>query len=80
MVMKMKKIRIRLDKTLASAGIARNELARRIGTKFQTVDQYYKNRVVRYDSDLLLRMCIALDCNIEDVVEIVDVPDDKKHS
>lgn len=74
-VIKVKNIRIRLDKTLEQAGITRNELATRMGTKFQTVDNYYKNRVVRYDSDLLVRMCIALNCNIEDIIEIIEIPD-----
>ena len=30
-----------------------------------------KNKVVRYDSDLLLKMCVALDCGIEDLIEVV---------
>ena len=72
-VMKMKTLRICLDKALEKAGITRYELGKRTDTKFQTIDKYYKNKVVRYDSDILLKICLALDCSIADIIEIVDV-------
>ncbi|MCI9116943.1 MAG: helix-turn-helix domain-containing protein [Acutalibacter sp.] len=34
------------------------------------IDHYYKNRVTRYDSDLLLRMCNALDCEIGELIQL----------
>ena len=58
-----------LDKYLTEKGITRYELAKRTGIKFQIVDNYYKNKVVRYDSDLLDRFCRALNCNISDIIE-----------
>ncbi|MBE6635424.1 MAG: helix-turn-helix transcriptional regulator, partial [Ruminococcaceae bacterium] len=39
--------------------------------KFQTIDRYYKNRVVRYDSYILDRICAALGCSICDIIEYV---------
>ena len=63
-------IRICLDETLKKYGISRYELAKRVDVKFQTIDRYYKNRVVRYDSDILDRICAALDCNISDIIEL----------
>ena len=45
------------------------ELAKRIDVKFQTVDRYYKNRVVRYDSYILDRICTALNCKLCDIIE-----------
>lgn len=73
MVIKMKVMRLCLDKLLEKEGITRYELAKRTGTVYQIVDKYYKNQVTRYDSDLLLRICLALDCSIADIIEIVDV-------
>jgi len=61
-------IRICLDKTLNDLGISRYELAKRTGIQYQIVDNY-KNRVQRYDSYVLERMCMALDCTIEDIIE-----------
>lgn len=66
----MDTIRISLDTLLAERGITRYELAKRTGIKFQTIDNYYKNRVVRYDSDILLKICKALDCGIADIITL----------
>ncbi len=62
-------IRICLDKTLAKYGISRYELAKRTGIQYQIIDNYYKNKVKRYDSFVLERICIALNCNINDILD-----------
>ncbi len=62
-------VRLTLDKYLEKRGITRYELAKRIDVKFQTVDRYYKNRIVRYDSYILDRICTALDCTLGDILE-----------
>ena len=63
-------IRICLDKALHRFNISRYELAKRTGIQYQIIDNYYKNKVKRYDSFVLERICIALDCEITDVIEI----------
>ena len=65
-------VRLILDKYLDKHCITRYELAKRIDVKFQTIDRYYKNRVVRYDAYILDRICSALGCNICDIIEYVD--------
>ncbi len=62
-------IRISLDKTIKRLNITRYEVAKRTGIKYQIIDNYYKNKVVRYDSYILDKICNALDCNIEDIIE-----------
>ncbi len=62
-------IRISLDKILAQKSVSRYELAKRTGIQYQIIDNYYKNRVKRYDSFVLERICEALDCQINDVIE-----------
>lgn len=64
-------VKLTLDNCLKEKGITRYELAKRTGIRFQIVDNYYKNKVVRYDSDLLDRMCRALDCDISDLIKYV---------
>ena len=44
----------------------------RTGIQYHIVDNYYKNKVVRYDSYILLRICTVLDCGIEELIEISD--------
>lgn len=62
-------VKLIIDKYLDTHGITRYELAKRTEIKFQTIDRYYKNRVVRYDSYILDRICSALDCDICDILE-----------
>ena len=62
-------VKMTLDKYLEKRGISRYELAKRTEVKFQTIDRYYKNKVVRYDSYILDRICTALDCELSDIIE-----------
>lgn len=62
-------VKLTVDKYLDAHGITRYELAKRTGIRFQIIDNYYKNKVVRYDSDVLDRICQALECDISDLVE-----------
>ena len=62
-------IRLTVDKCLEKQGITRYELSKRTGIRFQIIDNYYKNKVVRYDSDILNRICIALSCDISDILK-----------
>ena len=59
-------VRLTIDRYLDQHGITRYELAKRTEVKFQTIDRYYKNRVVRYDSYILDRICEALECSLGD--------------
>ena len=64
-------VRLIIDKCLEERGITRYELAKRTDVKFQTIDRYYKNRVIRYDSYILDRICVALECDLCDIIEYV---------
>ena len=67
----MSSIRLTLKEILDQRGITRYELSHRAGIQYPVVDKYYKNKVVRYNSTLLLKMCIALDCEIGDLIEVI---------
>lgn len=64
-------VRICLDKVLERSNVSRYELAKRTGIQYQIIDNYYKNKVKRYDSYVLDRICIALNCNINDIIEYI---------
>ena len=61
-------IRLTIDAYLKQAGITRYELAKRTGIRFQIIDNYYKNKVVRYDGYVLDRICTALGCTVADIL------------
>jgi len=64
-------VRLTIDRYLDAHGMTRYELAKRTEVKFQTIDRYYKNRVVRYDSYILDRICAVLSCDLCDIMEYV---------
>ena len=61
-------ISLRLDEILRARGMTRYELAKRTGIQYQVIDNYYKNRVKRYDSYVLDRICAVLACGVEDIL------------
>ncbi len=62
-------VTLTLDKALSSRGVTRYELAKRTGIQYQIIDNYYKNKVKRYDSYVLERICDTLDCSVSDLIE-----------
>lgn len=69
----MKIINLTIDKVLKTKNITRYELAKRTEIKFQTIDRYYKNQVSRLDKFILLKICLAVDCDISEILEIKEI-------
>lgn len=65
-------VKLVLDEYLNKNNITRYQLSQKTEIKFQTIDNYYKNKVVRYDSFILSRICEALDCRIEDIIVYIE--------
>lgn len=61
-------IKLTLDEALNKYGLTRYELAKRTGIQYQIIDNYYKNKVRRYDSYILERICDAMGCQIADII------------
>ncbi len=61
-------IKITLAEVLERKNITRYELAKRTGIQYQIIDNYYKNKVKRYDSYVLDRICDALDCEVGEII------------
>lgn len=66
-----KSVKLCLDQYLDARGISRYALAKAAGVGFPIIDRYYKNQVVRYDSDVLSRIVTALDCDVGDILTVV---------
>ena len=64
-------VKLTLDKYLDEHGISRYEVSKRTGIKFQTIDGYYKNRIVRYDGYILNCICTALGCDLCDILQYI---------
>ena len=65
----MSKIHLILDRYLDKRGITRYSLSEKTGIRYDTINKYYRNRVMRYDGYILTRICDALDCDVSDILE-----------
>lgn len=65
-----RRIYLDLERLLEKNNVSRYELAKRTNVKYQIIDNYYKNKIIRYDKEILLKICVALNCNIADLVKI----------
>ena len=62
-------IRLRLGEIMDQRGIKRNQMAKRIGTRFEVVSRWYNGDVEDLDLDILARLCFVLDYRVEDLLE-----------
>ncbi|HGH8057701.1 TPA: helix-turn-helix domain-containing protein [Streptococcus agalactiae] len=60
-------------KLLIDKGWTKSELRQKAGISSSTIAKLGKGENVT--TDILLKICIALDCKIEDIVEIIDNDD-----
>ena len=61
---------INLQEILEKRGKTRYWLANQTGIHYKTIDSYYKNKVRRYEADSILKICLALECQVGDIIKI----------
>ena len=71
-------IRIKLDEVIEKTGISKNKLCHKAELERTQLNNFCKNKVTRLDTDVLARICCALDCKIEDILEYIPPEDDNK--
>jgi len=69
-------IHIKLDQIMKEQDISINKLAFRAEMQRTQLKAYIKNEVQRLDISVLSRLCYALECSLEDLIEYV--PAEKK--
>lgn len=62
-------VRLRLRELMDRRGINRNQMARRIGVRFEVVDKWYRGEVEKLDLDVLARLCFVLGCQAGELLE-----------
>lgn len=63
------RIKLKLKEQLDVRNMTRNYLARQIDARFEVVDKWYNNQIEKIDADILARICFALQCKVEDIME-----------
>lgn len=63
-------VKVKLAELLEDRGITRNRLRTLTGVKYGVIDRYFKaDSVEMADLDFIAKVCFALDCKIEDILE-----------
>ena len=70
-------IRIILDEMIEKQNISKNKLAHRAEMQRTQLNQFCKGTVTRLDTAVLARLCCALNCKIENLLEYVP-PENKE--
>lgn len=62
------KVEIVLKDLLEKKGVSRNKLCTMTATSYDLINRYYNNKVIRVDTDIIARICYALDCDVSDIL------------
>ncbi len=65
------KIKCCLRNLMNERNISIYQLSRLADIKYDIIERYYYNRVVRYDMHVLARICYSLDCEVNDILSYV---------
>ena len=64
-------IRIKLNELLEKSHISKNKLCHRAELQHTQLNNFCKNKITRLDTDVLARICTALECDISDLLEYI---------
>lgn len=66
------KVIIKLDEQLKKRGISQREFARRTGIRHVSINEMCRNTTERLPLRNLAKICEELQCDIPDILELVD--------
>ena len=64
-------VKIKLNELLEKSGMSKNKLSHKAELQRTQLNNYCNNKITRLDTDVIARICSALDCKIEDLLEYV---------
>lgn len=64
-------IRIKLEEVIQQSSLSKNKVAQLSQTQRGQLNHYCKGDIQRIDLAILSRLCYALDCRVEDVLEYI---------
>lgn len=64
-------IRIKLTEMTQCRKMSKNTVMKRAEMQRTQLNHYYRNEIGRIDIDVLARLCFALNCNVDDILEFI---------
>ncbi len=73
-------VKIKLAKLIKDRKISKNKLSHRAEMQRSQINHYCNEEITRLDTAVMARLCTALDCKIEDLLEFVPKENTKDSS
>ena len=61
-------IKFDIKSIMDKKGITINQVVKNTGLHHQVIKRYYDGTILRYDKDVLSKLCFVLDCNLDDIM------------
>ncbi|MBR3897779.1 MAG: helix-turn-helix transcriptional regulator [Bacilli bacterium] len=61
-------IKVNIKRIMKEKGITRQQLIKRTGLTSRTINRYYNDEVLKFDRDVLAKLCHILDCSLDDLI------------
>ncbi|MBE6987066.1 MAG: helix-turn-helix transcriptional regulator [Ruminococcaceae bacterium] len=71
-------IRIKLNELLKKSGMSKSKLSHRAEMQRTQINNFCNNTITRLDTDVLARICAALNCEISDLLEYIPSDSEQK--
>ena len=68
----MKHIHMRINELLSERNISRNKIFKDLEIPRGNFNRYSRDEFQRIDANLVIKLCEYFECNIQDLLEIVD--------
>ena len=68
----MKHIHMRINELLSERNISRNKICKDLEIPRGNFNRYSRYEFQRIDANLVIKLCEYFECNIQDLLEIVD--------
>lgn len=68
----MKHIHMRIEELLRERGISKNQICKDLDIPRGNFNRYCRDQFQRIDANLILKLCGYFECNIEELIIIVD--------
>lgn len=75
---KFGRLEIKLSDLLDKKGISKNKLSHKAEMSWNQINNYCRNDITRLDTYVLCKLCTALDCKIEDLLEFIPCDKDNE--
>ena len=69
----MKRIHMRIEELLAARGISKNKICKDLDLPRPNFNRYCRDEFQRIDANLIVKLCGYLNCEIQELLVIVDV-------